>query len=103
VARFARASTQRLEVLAQHSLGHFPAETSVRDAYAVAELGKFRRDGLIAFEEIAFDHHADERRSAGQALSDEVFPDFLLAGMLLAGIGVAAIDHEHGRERGFFE
>src|SRR6266545_6998543 len=41
---------KRLEGLAEHSLGHLPAETGVGDAHAVAKAGEFRANRLVALE-----------------------------------------------------
>src|SRR6266566_4770753 len=53
------------------------------------------REGLVAFFQVALDHHADERVIASGAFGYDTAPDFLLARVLFAGVGVAAVHHEH--------
>ena len=49
-------------------------------------------DFLAAFDEIAFEHHAGERRAAGGELVDHAVPDDALAAEIFVRVGVAAID-----------
>src|ERR1051326_528475 len=77
----------------EHALGDVPSDAGVGDGDAVLKFGHGAGEGMAAFVEEAFNHHADEGFGPGGALFDEAAPDFFLAGVLLAGIGVAAIDH----------
>src|SRR2546423_14628358 len=77
---------------AQQFLGELPANAGVRDGNAITQLSSRARKGLVAFFEIAFHHDADERLIAAGFLLDQAAPYFLLASMLLAGIGMTAID-----------
>src|SRR6266700_5040261 len=53
------------------------------------------RERLVALLQVALDHHADERVIASGAFGYHTVPDFLLARVLFAGVGVAAVHHEH--------
>ena len=57
------------------------------------QLGQIIRNRLAAFAQVAFDHRADERFVASDTLLHQTVPNVLLTGMLLGGIGVAAIHH----------
>ena len=91
---------QGIGALAQHAFRHIPPETGVGDRNAIAQRRGLNREGLITFVEIAFHHHANERTSAGGTLRYDAVPDLFLARVLLAGVGVTAIDHEDGRKTG---
>src|SRR6266487_6907446 len=83
---------------AQKPLRDVPAQAGVGDRDAVTKIGEVARNGLVALEEVAFEHDADERRRASEPLFDEAAPDFFLSGMLLAGVGMTAVHHEDLRQ-----
>ena len=76
----------------EHALGDFPAQAGVGDADTVLQVLRVLQF-LSAFGQVALDHNADERLAAIGWLGDEVDPHVFLTGMLLARIGMAAIDH----------
>src|SRR5207249_2312662 len=94
---------QLLMPVAEHSLGGFPTDTGVGDRDAAAQVRRPFGYRLIAFLQITFDHQADQRRVSPRALSDHAVPDFLLARVLFAGVGVAAIHHQHLGQAGLLE
>ncbi len=80
-----------------------PVEARVGDGNTVAEAGPAGGDRLTAGLEVAFDHHPNEAGVTGSALFDDGTPDDFLFEGLLAGVGVAAIDHDDGVETSFLE
>lgn len=88
---------------AQHAFGGFPGKAGVGDGNAMAQFGQFFGDGLVAFAEIAFDHRACEGTVSGDSLLNNAVPDVFLAGELLGGIRVTAVNHERWRQTGFGE
>ena len=69
---------QLLRAPSKQSFSRFPADTRICDRDAVAKIGGRFRKRLVAFFEVAFDHHANERARAGDALLNDVAPDILL-------------------------
>ena len=61
------------------------------------------RQGLLAFIEVALEHHADQGIIPRQALREHIQHHFALAAVVLAGIGVAAIDHQARRQASAFQ
>src|SRR5437868_13170291 len=88
---------------AQHPLGSVPAEAGIADRNSVAQFARIFWERLVPLAQEAFHHQANQRASASGALFDHTAPNILLAGMLFGGVGVAAIDHQHGRETGLSE
>src|SRR5258708_15674613 len=82
----------------EHTLGRLPAQARIGNGNAVAQLGGGFREWLVALMEIALKHHSDQRLGPARPLPDDAAPDFLLAGMLFAGICVTAIDHQDWRQ-----
>jgi len=79
---------------AEEAFGGFPADAGVGDGDAVAEFVNGSGEGLVAFEEVAFEHDAHEGQGAVAALLDDAAPDVFLSGRDFAGVGVAAVDHD---------
>src|SRR6266478_1327586 len=79
-----RALRQSGVPLAQHPFGRFPAEASVGDRDAVAQIGWNFCNGLVALPQIAFHHRANQSAVTRHALFDEAAPDILLPGVLFA-------------------
>ena len=80
--------------LPEHAFGDIPAEAGVGDADTVAQFSQIWPDRLVAFEQVTFQHDAEDRFTAFDQLQDQILPDIFLAGMLFSGIGVTAIHHD---------
>src|SRR5471032_1009245 len=77
--------------LTQQLLGAGPAQAAVGNRNAVLQSATQR---LATFEQMAFDHHADQRAITFQALLKHVIEHGWLAQRVFATVGVAAIDHD---------
>ena len=53
---------------------------------------------LATFREVTLEHNSDDRAVAIGSLVDDAAPDFFLAGVLFARIGMTAVDHQHWRQ-----
>ena len=54
---------------------------------------RFRKSAVGEYPPL--DHHADQRFAALHTLGDQVLPDLLLPRVLLVGIRMAAVHHQH--------
>ena len=79
----------------QDSLGRFPTHAGVGNGNAVTQFRHSFGNRLIALFQITLDHQPDERWVSPGALLNHIAPDFFLPGLLLGGVGVAAIHHQH--------
>ena len=81
--------------LAQQLFRPAPAKAAVRDRHAVTQR---RAQRLAAFEQMALDHHADQRSITLQALFKHVVEHGWLTQRVFAAVGMAAVDHDPCRD-----
>src|SRR3990167_10923762 len=82
---------QPVDGLSQQVFRSGPAEAAISHRYAVAQRWA---QGLAAFEQMALDHHADQRSIALQALLKHIVEYGGLTSRVFAAVGVAAVDHD---------
>ena len=87
----------------QHPLSRLPANAGIGDRNAVAQLAQLVRDLLVPGVQITFNHEANDGDIARQALLENRAPYLFLVFVLLAGIGMAAIHHEHRVKAGLMQ
>jgi hypothetical protein len=73
--------------------GGVPVDASVRNALPVAELPA-RHMRLLARDQIALDHHADDTAVSGSNLIGHRIDDIGLVFRVIAAIGMARVDHD---------
>ena len=96
------SGAHRLRQLGEQSAGFVPADAGVGDALAVDQFAA--GDELLrSGDQIAFKHHADDAAIAGGDLRGDIAADGGLAGVVLAAVGVAAVDHDARRQAGLLE
>src|ERR1035437_1641148 len=79
-----------------------PSEAGIRDALSVHE--RFARDEFLrARDQIALNHHADDATVARGNLTSDVVRDDGLASVVLAAVGVRAVDHDARRQPGLLK
>src|SRR5688572_7327499 len=100
------ARLHRLAQGLQHADRVVPADAGIGDALAVFERGRVVLAGvelLHAAVQVALDHHPEDATRAAGDLCGDVARHVDLALMLLARVGVAAIDHQAARQLGFLD
>ena len=84
--------------ITQQLFSRRPIDAGIRHRHTVLQFGQFGLQRLVAGSDIAFYHQADY----GTITRSNLFCDFpryhRLPVVILAGIGVTAIDHDVGRE-----
>ena len=75
----------------------FPSDAGVGYGDAVLEVAWIALvQGLIALEQVTFQHHADDILVAVNALLQDIVEGDALLGVVLAAVGVRAVDHQLG-------
>ena len=99
--RSAAARLDRLRQDRQRLHRGIPAQAGIGDALAIGQLGGVvlaRGELLRAGLQVAFDHQPEHAARAASDLAGDVARHFELALMLLAAVGMAAIDHQRRRQ-----
>ncbi len=86
----------------QQRVRGLPVDAGIGDGDAVAHLALGLLAGLVALEQVGFEHDADDGAVALLDLVDDVVGHLGLQTMILAGVAVAAIHHQAGQQARFF-
>ena len=88
---------------AQHGFGILPADAAVGDGDAVMKLAAVAGERLASGLDVALEHHAHDGTVPGHPLGQHVPPHDRLPPVILARVGMAAVDDHAGGQSGGLE
>lgn len=82
--------------IVQHVDRHLPVDTSIRDADTLQQVrGALGRDLLVALVNVGLDHDTDQGSLTLAQLVRDLLGDERLVKVVLVGVAVGAVNHEH--------